>query len=296
MELKVRQLEVFKAVMETGSVTAAAARLHCTQPAVSVALGKFEAATGLALFDRSRGRFAPTPEAEVLYDEVDRALTGLGRITSKVRELGEGRVGHLSIASDGESNFLPAVVSRFQREHSDVSIDLYQRTSKDIVSWVGSQQLDVGVVEMPVHWPGVAYEPFTQTCVCIVPADHRLAELSVIMPADLDGEEVIGVAAQHPIDIALADAFAAAGRRLTTRLTGAYFATCRELVRCGAGVGVVDAINGDEALGAGVVARPFEPAIQYEMAIVTPARPGPSPLARLFVDDLRRALEPYRAD
>lgn len=296
MELKVRQLEVFKAVMETGSVTAAAARLHCTQPAVSVALAKFEGATGLSLFDRSRGRFAPTPEADALYAEVDRGLLGLGRITTKVRELGEGRVGHLSIAADGETNFLPAVVAEFHREHGDVSIDLYQRTSKDIVAWVGSQQLDVGIVEMPVHWPGVAYEPFTQACVCIMPAGHVLAERSVVTPADLDGEAVIGIAAQHPIDLALAEACAAAGKPLTTRLSGAYFATCRELVRCGAGIAIVDAINGDDRLGGDVVARPFEPMIAYEMAIVTPARPGPSPVARLFVDALRSALESFRTD
>ncbi len=296
MELKIRQLEVFKAVMETGSVTAAAARLHCTQPAVSVALAKFEEASGLVLFDRSRGRFAPTPEAEALYEEVDRGLGGLARITSKVRQLGEGRVGHLTVACDGEVNFLPAVVAEFQREHHDVSIDLFQRTSKDIVSWVGNRQLDVGIVEMPVNWPGVAYEPFTQRCVCIMPGDHPLVDREVVTPADLDGEPVIGIAEYHPIDVQLAEAFAADGARLTTRLTGAYFATCRQLVRSGAGVAIVDAINGDDRFVDGVVARPFRPAIRYEMAIVTPARPGPASLARLFVDAVRAALEPFRVD
>ncbi|NND75411.1 MAG: LysR family transcriptional regulator [Ilumatobacter sp.] len=296
MELKIRQLEVFKAVMETGSVTAAAARLNCTQPAVSVALSKFERSSGLSLFDRTRGRFAPTPEGEALYSEVERGLSSLARITGKARELREGRVGHLMIAADGVSRLLAVVVAEFQRRHGDVTVEMFLRNSKEIVTWVGSQQLDVGIVEMPVHWPGVAYEPFTQRCVCIVPADHPLADRAVITPADLVGEPLIGIADHHPIDTQVSDAFQDAGVRSMSRVAGAYFETCRLLVQAGAGVAVVDAITGDDTIGGGVVARPFEPAISYDMAIVTPARPGPSPLARLFVDEVRATLERFRGD
>lgn len=296
MDLKVRQLEVFKAVMETGSVTAAAARLNCTQPAVSVALSKFEASSGLTLFDRTRGRFAPTPEGSALYAEVDRGLTGLGRITTKARELQERRVGHLSVAADGAGPLLAAVAAEFQRQQSDVTVDLYLRNSKEIVTWIGNQQLDIGIVEMPVHWPGVAYEPFVQACVCILPDTHELAERAVITPADLEGESVVGISEHHPIDVQVDNAFTAVGHHRTTRLNGEYFETCRHLVRAGAGVAIIDAISGDSNIGDGVVSRPFEPEIMYEMAIVTPARPGPTPLARLFLEELRVALESFRSD
>ena len=296
MELKVRQLEVFKAVMETGSVTAAASRLHCTQPAVSVALRKFEEASGLALFDRARGRFAPTPEGEALYAEVDRGLSGLNRITGKARELREGHIGHLSVAGDGASRLLSQVVAEFTRKQGDVTVEMYLRSSKEIVAWAGTQQLDVGIVEMPVHGPGVAYEPFVQACVCIMPADHELAGRSVISPADLDGRPIIGISDHHPVDVQLGEAMSAAGYRRISSVSGAYFETCRHLVRSGAGLALVDSISGDDTLGDGIVARPFEPVVSYEMAIVTPARPGPAPLTRLFIDDLRNALEHHRLD
>ena len=64
----------------------------------------------------------------------------------------------------------------------------------------------------------------------------------------------------------------------------------------GLAVAIVDAINGDDRFVDGVVARPFRPAIHYEMAIVTPARPGPASIARLFVDAVRAAIEPFRVD
>ncbi len=298
MHLKLRQLEVFKAVMETGSISAAAIRLHCTQPAVSIALSKFEEEAGLELFDRSKGRFAPTPEAEKLYDEVYQGLLGLDRVSSMARELREGGTGHLRIAADGAPsiNFLPAVIGDFIRAHGEVQIDLHTRSSKQIVSWIGGRQIDVGIVEMPVHWPGVAYEPFSQACVCIMPSDHRLARRSVVTPADLEGHPVVTVLENHPVNTQLEDAFAAAGCRLTSPVSGYFFATCRNLVSRGAGVAIVDAMNGDDALGGGVVSRPFEPTIRYDMALVYPAQPAPSPLVRSFIEATRQALAPYRLD
>ncbi len=298
MHLKLRQLEVFKAVMETGSISAAAARLHCTQPAVSIGLAKFEDEAGLSLFDRSKGRFVPTPEAEALYEEVCRGLLGIGRIASVARELREGGVGHLRIAADGAPsiNFLPAVIAAFVRSHGEVSVDLHTRSSKEVVTLVGGRQVDVGIVEMPVHWPGVAYEPFSQACVCIMPADHPLARRSVVTPQDLDATPLISILENHPVNAQLEEAFAAAGCRLATRISGYYFATCRNLVSQGAGLAIVDAINGDDALGGGIVSRRFEPTIRYDMALVYPARPGPSPLVQSFIETLRDALSRYRID
>jgi len=298
MHLKLPQLEVFKTVMETGSISAAAARLNRTQPAVSIALSKFEAEAGIALFDRTRGRFAPTPEAERLYEEVDRGLLAIERIASTARDLREGGVGHLRVAADGAPSihFLPGVVADFVRTHHDVRIDMHTRSSKQIVTWIAGRQIDVGVVEMPVHWPGVAYEPFSQACVCIMPSRHPLARRSVVTPADLEKYPVVSILENHPIDVQLEAAFANAGRRLHCPVRGYFFATCRSLVGRGAGLAIVDAINGDDALGGGIVSRAFEPTIRYELAIVYAARPGPSTLTRSFIEALRSALVPYRLD
>ncbi|MEM7377910.1 MAG: LysR family transcriptional regulator, partial [Pseudomonadota bacterium] len=79
----------------------AAARLQCTQPAVSSALTKFEKASGLSLFDRTSGRLTPTAEGEALYVEVERGMLGLDRIASTARELREGNVGRVRIAFGG---------------------------------------------------------------------------------------------------------------------------------------------------------------------------------------------------
>lgn len=68
------------------------------------------------------------------------------------------------------------------------------------------------------------------------------------------------------------------------------FAVCRSLVARGAGLAIVDAINGDDALGGGIVSRAFEPTIRYDLALVYAARRGPSALTRSFIESLRSTL------
>jgi DNA-binding transcriptional LysR family regulator len=80
------------------------------------------------------------------------------------------------------------------------------------------------------------------------------------------------------------------------RINAEYFETCKQLVRNGAGVAVVGVASHENGLGDGIVALPIDPVLSYDMSIVTPARPGPSAVARLFVDDLRTELESFRID
>ncbi|EPN17167.1 DNA-binding transcriptional regulator LysR, partial [Pseudomonas syringae pv. actinidiae ICMP 18804] len=78
MSVTLRHIEVFRAVMTSGSVTEAANMLNTSQPTVSRELARFELLTQLKLFDRVRGRLRPTAQALSLFEEVQRAYFGLG--------------------------------------------------------------------------------------------------------------------------------------------------------------------------------------------------------------------------
>ena len=68
--IHLRQIEVFYAIMRTGSVTDAARVLNVTQPAVSAALKQFESRLRMKLFERRGGKLQPTSEAKALLPEV----------------------------------------------------------------------------------------------------------------------------------------------------------------------------------------------------------------------------------
>ena len=78
--VNLRQIEAFRAVVETGSVSQAADRLALSQPAVSKSVAAFEGQIGFPVFERRRGRLIPTAEALLLYDEVARVLSGIDTI------------------------------------------------------------------------------------------------------------------------------------------------------------------------------------------------------------------------
>ena len=87
MRLKPRQLEVFNALFDAGSVSRAAERLNLSQPAVSVALGNLEDQLGFRLFHRDRGFFAPTNEAMLMRDEVRQGLDAFARVEQRAAEI-----------------------------------------------------------------------------------------------------------------------------------------------------------------------------------------------------------------
>ena len=75
--MRLRHIEVFNAVMLTGSVSAAARLINVTQPAVSRILAHAELQLGFPLFHRLKGKLVPTTEAQTLYPHIERLFTQL---------------------------------------------------------------------------------------------------------------------------------------------------------------------------------------------------------------------------
>ena len=99
MQLNLRQIEVFRAVMTTGSISGAAKLLFVSQPAVSRLLSHTEQRLGFALFERIKGRLYPTPESRQLFREVETVYAGVRRVGELASELSERRSGILHLVS-----------------------------------------------------------------------------------------------------------------------------------------------------------------------------------------------------
>ncbi|WP_340524226.1 LysR family transcriptional regulator, partial [Cupriavidus necator] len=82
--MRLRQIEVFRAVMLTGTVSEAARLLHVSQPVVTRVLQHAEASLGFRLFERVRGRLQATPEANALYGDVERQVQVLTHHTGEI--------------------------------------------------------------------------------------------------------------------------------------------------------------------------------------------------------------------
>lgn len=295
MRLKIRHLEVFNALFEAGSVSRAAQRLNLSQPAVSVALGNLEAEVGFRLFHRDRGFFAPTNEAILLHEEVQQGITALARIEQRASEIRSGSTGGISVATNGAMslNFLPKVIAEFQREYPGTHVELRVHSSRRIAAWVGSRQIDIGLIDAPVPVAGLESTLVRMKCVCIMHREDPLARLDVVTPRDLDQRAVVGVTGDHSIDRQLAELMSRAEVSLIHNASSYFFAIARNLVAAGRNIAVVDPVNGMAPIADDVVWRPFLPTIYHDLAMVT-ARGQPLGIAATrFQESIRAQLVPY---
>src|SRR5688572_9854037 len=145
-------LRVFDAVLRDRSVTAAAARLDLTQPAVSNALARLRRMLDDALFVRTAEGMRPTPYAQGLADPVRQAL-GLVE-TALARPAGfepatSVRTFRFHMSDIGEMVFLPALVERLQRVAPGVRVEVTPLALEEITDALASGALDLAVGALP---------------------------------------------------------------------------------------------------------------------------------------------------
>ena len=133
--MNLRQIEAFKAVIESGTVTQAAERLAISQPAVSKLLQSFERGSGLTLFTREKGRLSPTTEARLLYEEVERIFQGAGRVRQAADEIRSLKRGLLSIGVMPALSvgFAQEILARLHVSQPGVSVNLHGRETHKLL-------------------------------------------------------------------------------------------------------------------------------------------------------------------
>jgi len=291
--LNPRQVEAFRAVMLTGSMTAAGSYLGVSQPAISRLVHDFEHHLQLALFVRQGAQVLATPEAVLLYEEVRRAFTGLEQIARTATEIRVGRSGSLRIAAMPAFalGYLAKIVAGFLAERPALSIKLHSDVSQNILNLVATDQFDLGIGAAPMDHPGVRTELLPEVeAVCILPRDHPLAGRKHIAVADLQGADVIGLTPNtrlaQRIDMMLRNS----GVAYRMQLQGTLGTTLCALVAEKLGVAIVDPFTATSMRDERIVRRRFRPRLAYDCALVTPAYRPEGRLVGDFAAALRKAM------
>lgn len=298
--LSIKQLETFRTVMRSGSVTVAAKTLHRTQPAISAMIVGLEKSLGLTLFERTKGRLVPTPEAHFLLEETDAVLERLGRssqLMAEVKNLTRGRL-RVACMPAAALFFMPHLIAEFAKERPDVEISMMMRSSAIVQDWIASQQYDIGYSELPRDRDSFNVEPIEFKGVCAVHIDHPLATLATISPKDLDNVPLAALYARHPITETLKQCFAEHDARFHPRFELQNYISGFEFVEhqlCCCICDPLSAASYRHYKGAQgkLVFIPFTPDIIYEHAILTPAHKPMSQLAKLFADSIRSGVERF---
>jgi len=290
--MDVRLLEAFRAVVDHRSVTAAAGAMGVTQPAVSTQIARLEETIGFALFERSGGRLKPTPEGLLFYAEATRVLGEVDRLQTTTAQIREGQAGRLTIASHpwAAISLLPKLVSEFLAQRPGVSVRLISRHSDVVSQLLPSESFDIGIAELPIDETSVKLAKFQMRCVAVLPPRHPLAARKLLTPELLSGQPMVAPARSLQLPPRLISAFTAAGAQLNVVVEAEFLASLCGLVAAGTGWSLVDPLSAEGFSSFGLVARPFEPAILYEIGVFHRRDREPSMLAAAFLEMLEGKL------
>ena len=289
MDISLRHIEVFRAIMQAGSVTGAARLLFTSQPTVSRELARLETLSGLRLFDREGGRLLPTAQALLLLEEVERAYVGLERINSVAQSIRRFEHGQLSLSCLPlfSQTLLPPVCKQFQAQHPGIGLSITAQESPLLEEALSAQRHDLGLTESE-HLPrGTQGELlFCADMVCILADDHPLLARPRLALADFRGQDFINLSGPDIYRQTLDEHFRQAGvdRRIVVETTNA--ASVCAMVRQRLGVAIINPLSAMEEAGRGLAIRPLQLSVPYRVMLIRPDyRPSSS-----FVEGFSEAL------
>ncbi|MDH1426814.1 LysR substrate-binding domain-containing protein [Comamonas aquatica] len=295
--MRLRHIEVFNAVMQTGSVSAAARLINVTQPAVSRTLQHAELQLGFALFERARGRLTPTNEAMALFphveklyeqlDEVQRLAAGLrhGAVTDRLQVL---TVFALS------REVLPHAVAGFRKKYPQVQVTVQALHTPQVVSGLLLQEADVGFVISSAGQHALERESLAEVDMhCIVP--KGLLPPSRIKPAgmalqDLADLPVVALDARDPLGMRINQACREHGVGLSPVVTVQTYHAALSMAEYGLGIAIVDGCTASAADKRKVHVLPLLPRITVSVNALHLAQRPSSVLARAMTQEMRKAL------
>lgn len=292
MRFDFTDLRLFCDVADAGSITAGAEKSALALAAASTRIRGMEEALGAPLLVRSRVGVTPTEAGRTLLKHARMILADTARMREDLSAFAGGLSGQVRLLANTNAltEFLPEALSSFLAAHPQVSVDLEERLSDEIVGLVAEGAADVGIVAGTVDVGALATYPFrSDRFVVACPPDHPLAGKASVRFVEVLDFDLVGLDRASSLQRFLAGKAARQGKPLRLRVQLRSFdAVCR-LVECGVGVGIVPATTAARAARTMLLAR-VELADDWaarELTIVVRADEALRPYAQALVDSLR---------
>jgi molybdate transport repressor ModE-like protein len=242
MRFDLADLSLFRHIVEAGSITHGAERAHLALAAASTRIRNMEDALGAPLLKRGRQGVTPTQAGRTLLQHARAILRQAERLHEDLSAYGGGLGGQIRVLSNTNAltEFLPEALSSFLAAHPNVSVDLEERLSDEIVGLIAEGVADLGVIAGTVDAGALETYPFRRDrFVLVVAQDHPLAKRAKVGFADVLDYDFVGLDRASALQRFLAGKAVRIGRPLRLRVQLRSFdAVCR-LVECKVGVGIV---------------------------------------------------------
>lgn len=288
--MKLRQLELLRAVIRYETTVRAAQELGMSQPAVSNAIKHMESQLGFALFERVNNRLFATPEARMIYEESEHLFQVYDAFGERIKDLKDNRLGSIRLLASpplGHS-VIPAALRSFHARHPKVATHFDIRGYTTIVECIEAGSAEMGFIIGNGDDNGLQSEVFfSEPLVCVMPPDHPLVALKEIRPADIVGHSFISLQASTGMGRLTRSIFDECKVPFRFNVEVRYGNTACVLVQSGVGVALVDTLSAMTCAGDWLVVRPFVPARNVIASAIWSHKRPLSKSATMFLRDVR---------
>ncbi|WP_420993318.1 LysR family transcriptional regulator [Cupriavidus sp. 30B13] len=289
MRFDLESLRVFAAVVEQGSIAAAAQATHIVASAVSRRVSELESDAGTPLFERHSRGVRPTPAGQTLYRHARRIFEQFQQAEGELDEYTKGVRGHvrMSVNFTAMVHYLPQALHRFLSANGAIKIDLIEKTSDVIVRMVESGTVDFGICALTAPPERLSTLPYrVDRLFFIVPEHHRYAGRASLRFEEALDEDFVGMQDGASIYTLCQRAAAASGRRLKLRIQVTNFEAVRNMVAVGLGIGLLPEVGIPERMPGLVKVALDEPWAERELKIVFRDIDDLPAAARLLIEQL----------
>ncbi|HAS3048255.1 TPA: LysR family transcriptional regulator [Vibrio parahaemolyticus] len=292
--MNLRQLEVFYAIMQAGTVSGAARLLHVSQPNVTRVLAHTEQQLGFALFERVKGRLVPTQEAKALLPEADKVYQQLGQFRSLTNKVKQGTQ-HLRIGAPPvlAAHLLAPTVALLSKEHG-ISFELLTANRDELCSGLLKHELDVAIAfgeETPPALMG--HVLLKENLALIAPKSAAIpAEKTVILEELISHDlPIIGLDSRDPLGLLLHQTLSARDEHYQHAITVRSYSAAAELVKHQAGFAIVDPWTAKQYRQDDAVSvHALEPNMSFSVSILFAEHTPQSIATKQFITALKQQM------
>lgn len=284
-KLKERQIEIFRIVMATNSLTAAARHLGVSQPNLSIAIKRLEDQLGVALFARIGGKLVPTQEAQLIFEEVERVHQQSEMLSDAIYSIARGNASTFRFGATPSigMRLIPKALKRLQEQGIAGTYYCDSLPQRDIRDYLlfgrGTCVATIAKLDDPVIETTAIAEA---GLVCVVPAGHRLADRVSVSPVDIADEPLISFGSMTTHGLFIDETYRRWGVTRNTAVYVHFVEAALSFVAERIGVTVLDAFSAIDCATTGLVAIPVENGVSISAYLHTcRLRPRPAAVDRL---------------
>jgi DNA-binding transcriptional LysR family regulator len=241
--LTLRQIEIIRAIMVTGTVAGAARLLNVSSPGISRVMKHAEASIGVKLFNRRGGRYSPTAQANAIFNQINSVYDKVEDLQFVISRIKRGANSELRIGSvPSIANIMvPRAIADLRKTLPNLLIEVDILKIEDAADYLLLGKGELVASSYQLDHSVLACEPLARGRLkCIVPETHPLAGQTRVAAHEIVRFPLIGVDPNDPYGRIMAGVFASNALPYEVTIQARFGSTVCALVSLGLGIAIVD--------------------------------------------------------